>query len=40
MKIKFKQQQFQIDAVKSVVDCFRGQLNEVSKFQINNGISG
>ena len=35
MKIKFKQQQFQIDAVKSVVDCFRGQLNKFSNFQLD-----
>lgn len=37
MKIKFKEQQFQIDAVKSVVDCFRGQLNRVSNFQLDRG---
>jgi type III restriction enzyme len=37
MKIKFKEQQFQIDAVQSVVDCFRGQPNEVSNFQLDRG---
>lgn len=37
MKIKFKEQQFQIDAVKSVVDCFRGQPNQVSHFQLDTG---
>ncbi|NLZ53399.1 MAG: DEAD/DEAH box helicase family protein, partial [Thermoanaerobacteraceae bacterium] len=37
MKIKFKEQQFQIDAVKSVVDCFRGQQNHVSHFQLDTG---
>ena len=25
MKLKFKQQQYQDDAVKSIVDCFKGQ---------------
>ena len=25
MKIKFKEQRFQLDAVQSVVDCFKGQ---------------
>jgi type III restriction enzyme len=37
MKIKFKQQRFQIDAVKSVVHCFRGQPNEASNFQLDRG---
>jgi type III restriction enzyme len=37
MKIKFKEQQFQIDAVKSVVDCFMGQQNQVSHFQLDTG---
>jgi len=37
MRLKFKQQKFQIDAVKSVVDCFRGQSNHVSRFQMDTG---
>lgn len=37
MKIKFKEQKFQLDAVKSVVDCFRGQTNESSKFTLDRG---
>ncbi|MGB4569087.1 MAG: DEAD/DEAH box helicase family protein [Tepidanaerobacteraceae bacterium] len=39
MKIKFKEQQFQIDAVQSVVDCFRGQPNQVSHFQLDRGMA-
>jgi len=38
MKIKFKHQQFQLDAVKSVVDCFEGQPNEMSRFTLDRGI--
>jgi len=37
MKIKFKEQQFQIDAVQSVVDCFRGQPNNVLQFNLDKG---
>ena len=37
MKIKFKEQQFQLDAVKSVVDCFKGQPREASKFIFDRG---
>lgn len=37
MKIKFKEQQFQLDAVKSVVDCFKGQPRETSKFTLDRG---
>ncbi len=37
MKIKFKEQKFQIDAVKSVVDCFKGQTNGTSKFILDRG---
>jgi len=37
MKIKFKHQQFQLDAVKSIVDCFAGQPNEQSRFTIDKG---
>ena len=37
MKIKFKEQKFQIDAVRSVVDCFKGQVNETSKFTLDRG---
>jgi len=38
MKLKFKHQQFQLDAVKSVVDCFEGQVNEMSRFTLDRGI--
>lgn len=37
MKIKFKHQQFQLDAVKSIVDCFDGQPNELSRFTLDRG---
>lgn len=37
MKIKFKHQQFQLDAVKSIVDCFEGQPNELSRFTLDRG---
>lgn len=37
MKIKFKEQQFQLDAVKSVVDCFKGQPRGSSKFTLDRG---
>lgn len=37
MKIKFKEQQFQLDAVKSVVDCFKGQPREFSRFTLDRG---
>ncbi|MRG27763.1 type III restriction-modification system endonuclease [Laceyella tengchongensis] len=37
MKIKFKHQQFQLDAVKSIVDCFAGQPNEQSRFTLDKG---
>ena len=37
MKIKFKEQQFQIDAVQSVVDCVRGQPNNVLQFNLDKG---
>ena len=37
MKLKFKHQPFQLDAVKSVVDCFAGQPNEVSTFTLDRG---
>lgn len=32
MQIKFKHQQFQLDAVQSVVDCFAGQPNSAGRF--------
>jgi len=35
MKIKFKEQQFQIDAVKSVVDCFNGQPRLIPHLQLD-----
>jgi type III restriction enzyme len=37
LKIKFKHQQFQLDAVKSIVDCFEGQPNELSRFTLDRG---
>lgn len=37
MKIKFKHQQFQLDAVKSIVDIFQGQPNESSRFTLDKG---
>lgn len=37
MKIKFKHQQFQLDAVKSIVDVFQGQPNESSRFTLDKG---
>ena len=35
MKLKFKKQPFQQDAVLSVVDCFAGQPNDVSRFMLD-----
>lgn len=37
MKIKFKEQEFQLDAVQAVIDCFKGQINEPSKFTLDRG---
>lgn len=37
MKIKFKHQSFQREAVKSIVDCFYGQPNEQSRFTLDKG---
>ena len=37
MKIKFKKQRFQLDAVQSVVDCFKGQVKGFSKFTLDRG---
>ncbi|MCH1640882.1 DEAD/DEAH box helicase family protein [Paenibacillus timonensis] len=37
MKIKFKHQKFQLDAVKSIVDVFQGQPNESSRFTLDKG---
>ena len=37
MKLKFKHQQFQLDAVSSVVDCFTGQPNDRAVFTLNTG---
>ncbi len=37
MNIQFKQQSFQWKAVQSVVDCFKGQPNHSSWFQMNQG---
>lgn len=39
MRLKFKEQQFQLDAVKSVVDCFTGQEKETSRFNLDRGRS-
>ncbi|MEJ8548670.1 type III restriction-modification system endonuclease [Brevibacillus borstelensis] len=37
MKIKFKHQQFQLDAVNSIVDIFQGQPNVSSRFTLDKG---
>lgn len=37
MKLKFKHQQFQADAVRAVVACFEGQTYEVSKYTLDKG---
>ena len=37
MKLKFKNQQFQTDAVDAVVDLFKGQEKLTSTFEISNG---
>ena len=37
MKLKFKHQPFQLDAVSSVVDCFTGQPNAQSRVYIEYG---
>lgn len=34
MKIKFKEQGFQLEAVKAVVDCFAGQKIKTNKFTL------
>ena len=34
MKLKFKKQQFQSDAVAAVVDLFKGQASSVSPFTV------
>ena len=34
MKLQFKQQQFQVDAVKAVVDCFEGQALKTNRFTL------
>jgi len=34
MKLKFKKQQFQIDAVQAVVDCFKGQPIKTNRFTL------
>ena len=34
MKLKFKEQQFQLDAVNAVVNCFKGQENQKSTFTL------
>jgi len=37
MKFKFKEQQFQLDAARSVLDCFLGQPKESSEYTIDKG---
>ncbi|CCQ94739.1 hypothetical protein CULT_200024 [[Clostridium] ultunense Esp] len=37
MKIKFKEQKFQVEAVQSVVDCFKRQPRGASKFTLDRG---
>ena len=34
MKLQFNEQQFQIQAVKAVVDCFAGQPQETNRFTL------
>ncbi|WP_185913394.1 hypothetical protein [Bartonella massiliensis] len=36
MKLKFKQQEFQNDAVKSVTDLFKGQSQQDSSFSLRS----
>lgn len=38
MRIKFKHQQFQLQAVKSITDVFNGQPNEASRFTLDRGV--
>jgi type III restriction enzyme len=38
MKLQFKEQQFQIDAVKAVVDCFEGQPLKTNRFTLERSI--
>jgi type III restriction enzyme len=37
MKLKFKNQQFQEEAARAVVECFAGQPNRISKFTLDRG---
>ncbi|MDC1100690.1 DEAD/DEAH box helicase family protein [Methylophilaceae bacterium] len=40
MKLQFKKQQYQMDAVRAVVDCFAGQPNKIgNEYQIDQGNS-
>ena len=34
MKLQFKKQQFQLDAVQAVVDCFQGQPEKTNRFTL------
>jgi type III restriction enzyme len=34
MKLQFKEQQFQKDAVQAVVDCFEGQALKINRFTL------
>nr|MDA8212322.1 DEAD/DEAH box helicase family protein [Clostridia bacterium] len=38
MKLKFKHQQFQANAVNAVVECFEGQPNDISRYTLDRGI--
>ena len=39
MKLKFKLQPYQSNAVKSVVDCFEGQVSYDTQYRIDPGVS-
>lgn len=38
MRLKFKHQQFQLEAVNSIINTFKGQPNESSRFTLHKGI--
>ncbi len=38
MKLQFKEQKFQVDAVKAVVDCFKGQPLKTNRFTLERSI--
>ena len=39
MKLQFKEQQFQIDAVNAVVNCFEGQLPKTNRFTLERSAA-